>query len=94
MKMRCASVPGAKSGSPHAIIEVEVSEDVYRINSSLCTQREAKAGCFEELLDKNLRIILTEEAHYNRNPEYVMVTPINVDFVLFYGIKKQFLLKV
>ncbi len=94
MKMKCASVPGAEKGSPHAIKEVEVSEDIYRINPHSCTRREAKAGCFEELLDKNLRIILTEEAHYNRDPEYAMVTPTDVEFVLFYGVKKQFLLKV
>jgi len=93
MKMRCASVPGAEKNSPHAITEVEVSQDIYRVNPYSCTRQEAKAGCFEELLGKDLRIILTEEAHYNRDPEYAVVTPTNVEFVLFYGVKKDFLLK-
>lgn len=94
MKMRCTSVPGAEEGSPHAITEVEVSQDIYRINPYSCTRQKAKAGCFEELLGKDLRIILTKEAHYNRDPEYAVVTPADAEFVSFYGVNKQFLLKV
>lgn len=91
MKMKCASIPGAEKGSPHAVTEVEVSGVVYRINPSSCTEREAKSGCFAELLGRDLRIILTEEAHYNRDPEYVIVTPADVETVLFYGVKRKFL---
>ncbi|QQR77197.1 MAG: hypothetical protein IPJ67_03565 [Candidatus Moraniibacteriota bacterium] len=88
MKMKCSSTPGAKKGSPHSFSEVDVSEEVYEVK---CSEEEARSSCFGELLGRRLRVILTEDSHYIRDPEYFVVTPEDVEYALFYGMRKEYL---
>lgn len=89
MKMLCKSTPGAIPPSGHAQTEVEVSDQIYRINM---TKKEAKSHCCEELIGRDLRIILGDNRHF-RSPEYEAVTPIDVVYVQFYGVPTSNLVK-
>lgn len=91
MKMQCKTTPKAVFPSPHAISEVDVSDDVYTLT---CSMREAEAHCWKLLSGCRLRIILTDEAHYNKDPDYAVVTPEYEEYAWFVGVERKYLQKL
>ena len=90
MKMPCHSTPGAVAPSRHADTEVEVSDQIYRLT---ITHEMAASYCCEELIGRDLRIMLGDNRH-DRSPEWETVTPIDIDFAQFYGVPMNALTQV
>lgn len=88
MKKPCITVVGAVSPSPHAVKEVVLSDVAYILKVS---EVEGKASCWDHLLGKRLREILTPNSHYNTDPDIAVVTPEEDEFASFTGVKRSVL---
>lgn len=84
MKMKARGNPQADASSPHAVMEVDVSDELYELT---CPLEEAKLHCWDVLFGHPLRRILTDSAHYCNDSSYAVMTPANAEYAMFVGVK-------